>query len=184
MAEDKRMEMPSLKPSGNTNSQDIGFEQATFETNFLREKISEKMKEANHRIARQVRILKYLVLIQMIIILFFGFYELNASEKSKIIACGKTLPGNTMWQFYKDENGRIIDGVILVFVDTSKAKFSTTPLYFTSLTGNLWHSGCKGTSSIYKPTANNFVLYLEFPGITPEKANSWKWYVNWMGVEE
>ncbi|HIK07997.1 MAG TPA: RICIN domain-containing protein [Trichormus sp. M33_DOE_039] len=99
------------------------------------------------------------------------------------IASGKTKPGATNWQV----NG---GSGILVDVDTSTAGFSRTPIYVTSIGGDAWHWGTTGGSSVYNATEKGFRIEIRFEGdfssgaaLTPEKANEYKWHVNWIAIE-
>jgi hypothetical protein len=96
------------------------------------------------------------------------------------IGSGKTIPGNTDWQPY-NENG------IVVQVDTSAAGFSSTPVYVTSLggTGSMWSTS--GGSSVYDPTSTSFKIYLRWidgHDIDPALADSKKWHINWIGIQQ
>ena len=88
---------------------------------------------------------------------------------------GKTNPDQTNWVSYTP-------GGIYADIDTFAAGFSTTPQYFTSLTGEMRHNLARGASSIYKPTAQGFRVYVSLSGLTPEKAQEWGWSINWIAV--
>lgn len=97
------------------------------------------------------------------------------------IASGQTSPGEG-WQ----QNG---DDGIYLDVDTSSAKFSTTPTYVISLGGpggSMWQAG-GGASSVYDTTPQSFRVYIRrsdgaaLPVATI--TDDWKWYVNWIGIE-
>ncbi|HLO89248.1 MAG TPA: hypothetical protein VK203_30160 [Nostocaceae cyanobacterium] len=98
------------------------------------------------------------------------------------IASGQTKPGATNWQVTAG-NG------LLVAVDTSAAGFTRTPIYVTSIGGDAYHWGLTGTSAVYKATEKGFEISVRFEGdftgvaITPEKANEYKWHVNWIAIE-
>lgn len=73
-------------------------------------------------------------------------------------------------------------------VDTSSGNFSDTPVYTISIGGSggsMW-SLTGGTSGVYSPTPTGFDVYLKWAdgaSLTGEDANSFGWYVNWVGVE-
>jgi photosystem II stability/assembly factor-like uncharacterized protein len=98
------------------------------------------------------------------------------------IASGKTEPGQG-WQQYSEK------GVTLT-VDTSSAKFSTTPRYVISLSGpgGSMFLTTGGAASVYEPTATNFKVYLrkadeaDLPVQTV--TDDYRWYVNWIGIED
>lgn len=105
------------------------------------------------------------------------------------IAFGRTEPGKTNWK----KNDANVNW-ITVIIDTSAAGFTTVPIYTASL-GGVWnHYILTGTSSIYKPTAKSFEIYLQFEvgsghnnatELSPDyaNANEQKWHVNWIGIE-
>ncbi|MHB8272889.1 hypothetical protein [Bradyrhizobium sp.] len=103
------------------------------------------------------------------------------------IASGQTTPGATAWQPYQGS----VPGVY-VDVDTTSGKFSSAPVYVTSIGGKTTHWATTGDSSVYPtppavyPTATGFRVYLKFVDngpITPATANSYGWHVNWIGME-
>lgn len=100
------------------------------------------------------------------------------------IAFGRTEPGATNWK----KNSLYV----VVVVDTSAAGFTTVPIYTVSLGGNGSHSILTGTSSIHKPTAKNFEIWVTFEEgskhnndteLSPALANENKWHVNWIAIE-
>jgi hypothetical protein len=96
------------------------------------------------------------------------------------IFAGQTPPGATKWQQYSSGNGVFVD------VDTSAAKFTTTPIYVASLGGRTSHWDTTGGSSIYKPTPTGFQIYIrwrENKPMTPVQIGGFAWHVNWIGVE-
>ena len=98
------------------------------------------------------------------------------------IASGSTTPGATAWQQY---NPPANTGVY-VDVDTSAGRFSTTPVYITSIGGNSSHWATTGATSIYSATATGFRVYVRWANgnpLTPAQANSLGWYINWIGME-
>ena len=90
---------------------------------------------------------------------------------------GKTDPHQTNWVLYTP-------GGVYADIDTSAAGFSTTPQYFTSLTGEMRHNLARGATSIYKPTAQDFRVYVSLSGLTPEKAQEWGWSISWIAIGE
>jgi hypothetical protein len=98
-------------------------------------------------------------------------------------ASGRTQPGATNWT-------QELDG-IGVYVDTSAAGFTKTPIYVTSLGGYNGgsHWGTTGVTSVYNATEKGFTVYVRFEKgysdttITPEQANQKKWHINWFGIE-
>lgn len=95
------------------------------------------------------------------------------------LASGSTTPGATAWQQYGAFG-------ILVDVDTSAAKFETTPVYITSIGGNSSHWDAIGASAVYLATNTSFRVYVkwtESQPLTPELANSMQWHINWIGME-
>jgi Ricin-type beta-trefoil lectin domain-like len=105
-----------------------------------------------------------------------------ATTQPARIASGQTLPGQG-WQQHTD------DGVRLD-VDTSSAKFSGTPTYVISLSGpggSMWVT-TGGSSAVYDPTPTGFRVFLKRADGQPlpvkTVTDDYKWYVNWIGVEE
>lgn len=97
------------------------------------------------------------------------------------IAAGQTSPGQG-WKQHQNEG-------VYLDVDTTAAKFSTTPTYVITLSGpggNMWFSG-GGASSVYDPTPTGFRVYLRRSdsAALPVQTvtDSYKWYVNWIGIE-
>jgi len=98
------------------------------------------------------------------------------------IASGSTPPGATAWQQY---NPPANTGVY-VDVDTSAGRFSTTPVYITSIGGNSSHWATTGATSIYSATATGFRVYVRWADgstLTPGQANGFQWHINWIGME-
>lgn len=90
------------------------------------------------------------------------------------ISCaGRTSPGSTSWVSTPN-------GWIYVDVDTSSCGFTSTPTYVTSLVGKAAQWKSRGSSEIFMPSAEGFRIYISFPGITPEYANTRDWHVNWI----
>src|SRR5688500_729256 len=105
------------------------------------------------------------------------------------IGSGRTEPGNTNWTPYLGHSTREIE----VQIVTSAAKFTQTPHYVSSLCAHTDHWAVCGSSAIYDPTPTGFRLLLRYswnkptgheqPPLTPADANSWKWHINWIGIE-
>jgi hypothetical protein len=95
------------------------------------------------------------------------------------IASGKTKPGSTAWQVYAP-NGIFVD------VNTSDGKFSTPPVYITSIGGLGGHWATTGATSIYSATATGFRVYVKWSDgspLAPATANANQWHINWVGME-
>ena len=98
------------------------------------------------------------------------------------ISAGQTPPEATAWQPYPSADGP----GIYVDVDTRAGKFSSTPIYVTSLGGREKHWVTAGATSIYNATATGFRVYvrrLNGAALTPDEARSLKWHINWYGIE-
>jgi hypothetical protein len=97
------------------------------------------------------------------------------------VARGSTPVGNTAWQQYPGGEGIYVD------VDTSSDKFTTTPIYITSLGGKINHWWTTGATSIYDPTPTGFRVYVRYSTggpLTPAMANQYGWHINWIAVPE
>lgn len=95
------------------------------------------------------------------------------------IASGRTTPGSTNWQVYSPTG-------IMVNVDTTSGKFSSVPVYITSIGGNSSHWATTGATSVYLPTTTGFRVYVKWSDnspLTPAQANSFQWHINWIGME-
>lgn len=102
-----------------------------------------------------------------------------AAKKTSIrIAGGQTLPGEG-WQLYVNNSpGLYID------VDTSSANFTGNPTYTASMGGLAHHFEL--THAVYQPTETGFRLYIRWSNgepLTVEDAQTYGWYVNWIGVD-
>jgi len=116
-----------------------------------------------------------------------SFYVASTNNRQKTVCnddanmvAGFTYPGDTKWQQY-GENGIYVD------VDTSQAGFAVTPLYFTSLGGDLDHYMVTGSTSIYDASPIGFRIYLhcsDETAISPEIANEKGWHILWIAVSE
>ncbi|GAA2853728.1 hypothetical protein GCM10010517_11590 [Streptosporangium fragile] len=104
-----------------------------------------------------------------------------ASGKATIrIASGSTEPGQG-WVLYENNSpGLYID------VDTSSAHFTGNPTYLVSVGGLAHHFELTGTSTVYRPTATGFRVYIRWSNgipLTVEDAQNFGWYVNWIGID-
>jgi hypothetical protein len=105
----------------------------------------------------------------------------SALSQTVQIASGSTPVGNTAWQQYPDGEGVFVD------VDTSSARFKTTPIYITSIGGTTGHWGTTGATSIYLPTPTGFRVYVRWStggSLTPAEANKAEWHINWIAVPQ
>jgi len=90
---------------------------------------------------------------------------------------GSTTVGSTNWNAYSS--------AIYADIDTSKAGFSSTPIYLTSLAGNYCQWEDNGFDAIYFPTATSLRIYLRGDTgrvLTPEFANQMGWNIQWLGI--
>jgi hypothetical protein len=93
---------------------------------------------------------------------------------------GQTPPGATKWKQYPNGTGIFVD------VDTSAAKFATTPVCVASIGGTQSHWDTTGASSIYKPTPIGFQIYIRCrkkKSMTLKEIGGFAWHINWIGVE-
>ena len=98
------------------------------------------------------------------------------------LASGSTTPGETDWTPYGATG-------IYVDIDASAGRFTTTPVYITSIGGtpNGKHWRTTGATSIYNASSTKFRVYVRWAdgtGLTPEQANSYEWHINWIGMED
>lgn len=105
----------------------------------------------------------------------------------------KVASGRTSPQDWVDYNGG--PGGIYVDVDTSSAKFVTTPHYFVALHGASTQWRACGMNSIYNESPTGFRVYLAWADndghspnapLNPLRANFAsvkKWYLKWTGIE-
>jgi len=76
---------------------------------------------------------------------------------------------------------------ITMNIDTTRCKFNSTPLYFTSLGGTSSHFLAAGYTGIYSPQKNSFAIYARLY-TTSNAVNMlnmstlYKWNVHWLGV--
>lgn len=95
------------------------------------------------------------------------------------IGAGRTPAGSTAWQVYAATG-------IFVDVNTSAAGFAQTPIYLTSIGGDGSHWATIGATSIYSATQDGFRIYLRWADnspLTPQTANGFKWYIQWIGLQ-
>ena len=110
---------------------------------------------------------------------------LSQTVQSALIARGSTPVGNTAWEQYFASGGGVFEQGVVLDVDTSSAKFRTTPIYITSLGGTSHHWATTGSTSIYDPTRTGFRVYVRYSTgqpITPVVANQLGWHINWIAV--
>ncbi|MFI7440910.1 hypothetical protein [Nonomuraea indica] len=104
-----------------------------------------------------------------------------AGKSTQRIASGRTEPG-VGWNLYVNNSpGLYID------VDTSAAHFTGDPVYTVSVGGLAHHFELTGTSTVYQPTATGFRVYIRWSNgqpLTVEDAQTYGWYVNWIGVDQ
>jgi hypothetical protein len=72
-------------------------------------------------------------------------------------------------------------------IDTSNCNFNSTPLYFTSITGDSVHWRLTGYGAIYVPSQNSFTIYASsynYPNSTQLLSFSqiYQWNVSWFGL--
>jgi hypothetical protein len=104
---------------------------------------------------------------------------IGTMDTSQRVASGSTTPGQG-WVSYANATGLYID------VDTSSAHFTGTPTYTSSVGGIGGQWALTGTGAIYSPTATGFRIYVRWyngSSITPAQAQTYQWYVNWIGVD-
>jgi hypothetical protein len=102
-----------------------------------------------------------------------------------LITCGvysKIASGTVNnWKLYTNSDG------VYLHVDTSKAGFKKTPIYFTSLSGESDHKDLTGIESIYYATRKGFSVYVRFRDGRKLSVNTakniYKWKLNWIGID-
>lgn len=105
-------------------------------------------------------------------------HVMEAKDTSQRIASGRTMPGQG-WQPYYGVG-------VYIDVNTSSAHFTGTPTYVSSVGGNGNQWALTGTSAIYSPTPTGFRIYVRWSdgrAMSPADAQTWGWYVNWVGVD-
>jgi len=106
--------------------------------------------------------------------------SITSEKLENHMCCGTTNTDGTGWIPYKDY-------ALYIDVNTNKCNFSTTPLYFTSLSGQTRMWDLIGAGSIYRPTTTGFTVYLRSPfveTITVAEADEYDWHIQWCGVEQ
>jgi hypothetical protein len=92
------------------------------------------------------------------------------------IVTGKTIPYATNWKQYRSF-------CVYVEIDTSFGNFTSVPLYFTSIGGDVKHWNSIGATSIYSPSIKSFSVYVSREGdFTTQNAREWGWYINWVAI--
>ena len=104
----------------------------------------------------------------------------TASEKRPYICSG--ISSNTLWQNYTGTG-------IFMDVDTSNCNFTSTPSYFTSISGTSAHWDLAGYGAIYNPTSTTFRIYAKSlssadVGTLLDRSIDCKWNVHWLGILE
>ncbi len=99
----------------------------------------------------------------------------DPTGKTLRIVVGKTDPQKTRWVQYSD-------GGIYVDIDTSSAGFSSTPYYFTSLSGHTNNWMAQGVTSIYLPTAKGFRVHVGHRDLIAAQAKEWGWSISWIAI--
>jgi len=121
------------------------------------------------------------------------------------IASGATIPGNTVWEEWKEEGLENPVGV-QTKIDTSAAGFTETPCYFAWLQqGSLWNRIDQNlylahVENIQDPTPTNFIFRIlilpiyvgreklvrfqeNIRNIFLESSKEHKLYVSWLGIQ-
>ena len=99
----------------------------------------------------------------------------GATGKALRLVVGQTDPKKTEWVQYNH-------GGIYVDIDTSSAGFSSTPYYFTSMSGHTNNWMAQGVTSIYFPTAKGFRVHVGYRELTAEQAKKWGWSISWIAI--
>lgn len=106
--------------------------------------------------------------------------SITTEKLANHMCCGTTNTDGTGWLPYKDY-------AIFIDVNTSSCGFSTTPLYFTSISGQTRMWDLFGANSIYRPSTTGFTVYLRSPfveTITIAEADEYDWHIQWCGIEQ
>jgi hypothetical protein len=107
---------------------------------------------------------------------------------SKNIFAGKGFRvgvGQSDVQDWVDEPSATGNMGISVVVDTGHAGFTTTPFYFTSLSGSSRHWEIIGTTSVYEATKDSFKVFLRWrpeTRLTAAEAKAMNLKINWFAV--
>lgn len=78
-------------------------------------------------------------------------------------------------------------GTIFITIMTTNCSFNSTPLYYTSISGNTMHMDFTGYNSIYAADKNSFTIYIRnLQGFTIDQMLNYsqmeQWNVSWVGV--
>jgi len=104
----------------------------------------------------------------------------SGEEKDGYEKCLKVCAGTTPRSMSKWITHNV--GWVSLEVDMKHCGFVRIPTITTSIEGSGNHWVARGTSSIYNARTTAFKIHLNYGGITKEKANSYKWNVDWIAV--
>lgn len=116
-----------------------------------------------------------------------GDQEMTPRERLSEATPTICMGDSTGWQDYVYQ-GDVVG--VYIDVDTSHCGFTSTPNYFTSITGIDHHNNVVGSSGIYSPTPTGFRIYLKHHNrlhgatIDANIANEQSWHLQWMGVQQ
>lgn len=87
----------------------------------------------------------------------------------------------TRWDNYSTQG-------ITMLVDTTSCHFNSTPIYYTSISGNGLHDGTTSVRALYNPVRFGFSVYLRNSrawGVLQmlNYSRIYQWNVNWVGLE-
>ena len=104
----------------------------------------------------------------------------TAAEKRPYICSG--ISSNTLWKNYTGIG-------IFMDIDTRNCNFTSTPSYFTSISGTSSHWDLTGYGAIYNPTSTTFRIYAKSlssadVGTLLDRSIDCKWNVHWLGILE
>jgi hypothetical protein len=119
------------------------------------------------------------------------YAQLESLLQGKRVCVGQTEPGRTNWK----DIGRQDLPSVYVDIDTSECGFQSTPIYIVNVHGDQFIFLTSGGCNVYNRTERGFRVYVTFadeatrmlqneqvPKLTPEKANEWKWHVQWIAI--
>ncbi|CAF3605973.1 unnamed protein product [Adineta steineri] len=80
-------------------------------------------------------------------------------------------------------------GNVYMTINTSQCNFNSTPLYFTSMGGDIAHFTVGGYTAIYSPTKDSFTVYatpiISYTiAIMFNYSQTYRWNINWVGILE
>jgi len=103
--------------------------------------------------------------------------EKDGYEKCIKVCAGTTSRGMSNWK--SNSNGHVS-----IDVDIKHCGFIRIPTITTTIEGSSSHWLARGTSSIYNADKSSFWMHIKQTesGITPEKAKSYNWNVDWIAV--